>query len=385
MSEKERLPRPRQVTMAAVMSVVGSVVLVVSLVDTLGRLRSAETRRTIDDFLAQPPGSGLGIDTAQVVELMRVLGYASAVLAATTLVLGVFVAQRHHGARIGLTVAAGLLLLTMPVSGLMPLFVAAAAGLAWTRPARDWFAGRPAAAAAPSPALSEQGPPPSPFPYGGSGGRPEERPVHLPDESPAQQPPPTPEWQPGTAPVQHPDAQGQPWPSPSYPPAPARPPGKRPATVTAAAVLTWAGAGVTAGLAALTGIVVAVAPDAVVDEFDRISADSGADLSLTRQEVLATAWVSVAILLVWSLIAILLAVLAFRRSNVGRVLLTISAAMTALLSLLSIVSLVPGITLVMGIATVVLLYTGGANQWYRKEQPWQQPQWGPPADRPGPW
>jgi hypothetical protein len=378
-SEKEnRLPRPRPVTMASVMTVVGSVILVVSLVDTLGRLRTPETRRSIDDFLAEPPGDGLGMDTAQIVEVMRGLAYASGVLAAVTLVLGVFVAQRHHGARIGLTVAAALLLLTMPVAGLMPLFVAVAVGVLWSRPSRDWFAGRPAAMTVP--ALSEQGPPPSPFPYGGgagqSGGAGSDRPVDPPPAWPQQpaEPPVAPVW--------------QQQPPPGWPSAPVPAPGKRPVTVTVAAVLTWLGAGATAALAALTGIVVAAAPDTVVEEFDRIADDSGADLALNRQELLATAWVTVAILLVWSLAAILLAVLAFRRSNAGRILLAISAAMTALFSLISILSIIPLVTLLMGIATVVLLFTGGANAWYRRDSrpPAAQQPWGPPPqERQGPW
>jgi hypothetical protein len=371
-SEKERLPRPRLVTLASVMAVVGSLVLVVSLVDTLGRLRTPETRRTIDDFLAEPPGDALGLETAQVVDVMQVLAYVSGVLAAVTLVLGVFVAQRHHGARIGLTVAAALLLLTVPVAGLMPFFVAISVGLLWSRQARDWFAGRPPAPAGPRAALSESGPPPSPFPYGAGGSSSGPDPWRQPEPRPTE---PTPL------------AAQAPWqghPAGSWPAPPQRP-GKRPTTVTTAAVLTWLGAGATAALAALTGVVVAVAPDAVVEEFDRISEQSGADLVLSRQEILATAWASVAILLVWSLAAILLAVLAFRRSNAGRILLAISAAMTALFSLVSILSLIPIVTLLMGLATVVLLFTGGANAWYRREpRSWDQQQWSPPPGQ-QPW
>src|SRR3712207_5704352 len=104
MSEEQGPGRPRQVTTAAVMAVGGSLVLVLSLFDTLGRLRKPEMRQAVDDFLAQPPGSSLGVDTPQVIDLMRALAFVSGALAAMALVFAVFVLQRHRGARIGFTV-----------------------------------------------------------------------------------------------------------------------------------------------------------------------------------------------------------------------------------------------------------------------------------------
>src|SRR5687767_7207081 len=142
MSEEKGSARPRQVTMAAVMGVISSVVLVLSLFDTLGRLRTPAMREVVDEFLAEAPGSSLGLDTAQVVDWMRVLAFTSGALAAMGLVFAVFVLQRHRGARIGFTVVAVLLLLTVPVAGLMPFFLAVAALLLWQQPARDWYAGR---------------------------------------------------------------------------------------------------------------------------------------------------------------------------------------------------------------------------------------------------
>src|SRR6476620_2417728 len=182
--EKTSLVRPRQVTTGALLAAVGSVVLVLSLFDTLGRLRSADTRSEIDDILSGGAGATLGLDTGQVVDILRVLSLVSGAMAAAALVCAVFVFQRHRGARLGLTVVTALLVLTVPVAGIMPLLLVVAVVLVWSRPARDWFDGRqpapaPAAGAregvreAPrSPVhdagrvLSEQGPPPSPYPFG---------------------------------------------------------------------------------------------------------------------------------------------------------------------------------------------------------------------------
>src|SRR3954452_12672407 len=192
MSEQKPPARPRQVTMAVVTAVVGGLVLIMSLFDTLGRLRTPESREASDGFPAAPPGSGLGVDTAQVIGAIRRLAFVSGALAAALLVFAVYLLQRHKGARIGFTVVAGLLLLTIPVAGLMPVLVAVGAVLLWTRPARDWYAGRaPAAPAAVAPAgpppslFSEQDPappapptdatttpPPAPVPYGGPVGQP---------------------------------------------------------------------------------------------------------------------------------------------------------------------------------------------------------------------
>ncbi len=391
MSEQKAPPRPRQVTMAGVMSVVGSLLLVISLFDTLGRLRTPETRESVADFLATPPGSGLGIDVAQAVDLMRALALASGALAAMALVFAIFVLQRHVPARIGFTVVAGLLLLTVPVAGLMPLLLAFAALLMWSQPARDWYAGRTPATERPSPQRSQ----------GQSGGgwpphRPDDsqQPGHLPAppsypspaEPSSQQPPPEPgAWQqPGSSPEpgawQQPGSSPEPgaWQQPpvapqyaGYPPygqQPGRDPDKRPTSVTIAAVLTWIGAGGTAASMVLLGVVLAAGGDAFVDQFDE--AAQGTNLTLSSDEVLAIGWGITGFFLIWALVAAVLAAFAFRRSNLARIALVASSVMTALLSLLMVLSGISLVTLVLSVATAILLFTGGANDWFaRRSQP----------------
>jgi hypothetical protein len=381
--------------MAGIMSVVGSLLLVISLFDTLGRLRTPETRESVAEFLATPPGSGLGIDVAQAVDLMRALALASGALAAMALVFAIFVLQRHVPARIGFTVVAGLLLLTVPVAGLMPLLLAFAALLMWSQPARDWYAGRtPATERAASLRSDEQssGWPPLPGRDGGqSGDGASQQPFQQPDQGPDQQPPAEPgAWQ---QPPPEPGAWQQPVHQPAQPlqqyggyPAygqqPSGPdPDKRPVTVTVAAVLTWIGAGATAASMVLLGAVLASGGDVFVEQFDEQAQGSG--VTLSSDQVLAVGWGVTAFFLIWSLVAAVLAGFAFRRSNPARIALVISAVMTALLSLVMVLSGISLVTLVLSVATAILLFTGGANDWYaRRGRGYQDYGYPPPGTHP---
>ena len=428
MSEEKGSARPRQVTMAAVMGVISSLLLVLGLFDTLDRLRTPAMRDVVDEFLADPPGSSLGLGTAQVIDLMRVLAFASGALAAMALVFAVFVLQRHRGARIGFTVVSVLLLLTIPVAGLMPFLLAVAALQQWSPPARDWYAGRvpvtaPAGGRPTMPSLSQHDPraggstradlwsaPASDDkqeqPMDGSTTPPQDQ-QHNQDQprdpwGAPQSAVPPPYAQPYGG---QPYGQGQPQPhqpqysQPQYAPpgygAPSgRDPGKRPTTVTVAAVLTWLGAGATALLMLVFVAVLGAGGDAFVEEFETAARES--DVALSTDDVLAVGWAVAGTMLVWSLISIVLAILAFRRSNGARIALVVSAVMAALFSLVAIMSIVSAVTLLLAGATVILLFTGGANQWYSRRssdgphsgsQSGAYPGWqpGPQPDRqPGP-
>ena len=144
MSEQSKAARPSQVTMAGWVAIVGSTLLVLTLFDSVSQLRTVEFRDTIDEFLTTPPGNGLGLELAQVVEIMRGLMFFSAAAAAAATVLGIYVLQRNNAARVGFTIAAVAIMLTAPVTGgFLSVMIAFAALMLWTRPARDWFAGRP--------------------------------------------------------------------------------------------------------------------------------------------------------------------------------------------------------------------------------------------------
>lgn len=135
---------------------------------------------------------------------------------------------------------------------------------------------------------------------------------------------------------------------------------KRPATVTAAGVITL----VTAGLS-LVGFVIAlvavlVARESFVTEvraspgFEDIDADSAVVLVMVMMLVLA----------LWCVGAMVLAVFAMRGANGARVGLVVSASLSALLSLAGIASLIAVVPLLASIAAIVCLFTGGANAWY---------------------
>lgn len=418
MNAQKQLARPRQVTTAGVMGVVGSALVVLSLFDALQRLRSVEMRAAVDKFLAEPPGDGLGVSTAWVLDALHGLVLFNGALAAVAAVLAVFAFQRHHAARIGFTVAAALLLLTSPFSGgAMAMIVAFAAVLLWGRPARDWFAGREPA---PVPATGGRPERPDPWALPGSAGTPQEprRPVTQdgaePQDGPGSQAGPArdtgapqgvgyPHERPAPAAYPYGSRPDPGWAPPAFDQQPGTPswaagtrqdPDRRPATVAVAAAITWLFAGLTTLAFLLVVAMLMFGQDALVEA---MRADPRFDqLNMSVNDLLAVAWVASAIALFWSVSAIALAVLAFRRVGWARILLAVSAAMAALLGLGA--GLSGLLVMVPAVATVVLLFTGGANAWFARRPrsfgppppgahgvPPQQPpaQQQPPQQRPG--
>ena len=421
--------RPSQVTMAGWVAIVGSALLVLTLFDSMSRLHSIETREMITDFLGSPLGDGLGLSVPNVVEILQGLTLFAGASAAVTLVLGVYVLQRNKGARIGFTVAAVGVVVTTPIAGgFLPVLIAFAAGLLWTAPARDWFAGRtpatrPARArdlskgtlmstqdperpssehegadADSSPSTSpDQSEPPPTVGYGAPPGQwaaPQQQP---PPQDPAQTedpyqqgtpyPPQYPTQYPTQDPAQHPQYptqypaqypapyQQQPYQQQGYPPPyqqqyqqpygypqTSRDPDKRPRNVTIAAWLTW----VFSGLTLLFLVFVLIALVGARDEFlaELRSEPEFQELNIDSGALVAAVGVAIAVLAIWCLSAILLGVLAFRRRNWARIMLVVSASMTVLVALVAIGSIVSVLHLVAAGAVLVLLFTGGANQWY---------------------
>ena len=70
------------------------------------------------------------------------------------------------------------------------------------------------------------------------------------------------------------------------------------------------------------------------------------------------------VLAVASAVAIVAAVFALRRSQAGRIVLTVMAALAIAVSLVGITSGVTLITLVGAVVTIVLLYRRSANAWF---------------------
>ncbi len=495
--------------MAGWIAAVASALTVLTLFDSVSRLHTVEYREGIEDLLATPPYDGLGMELPQVIEMMRGAMFLSAAVAAAAVILAIYVLKRHNAARIGITVAAVLLVLTAPFGGgLLPLLVAVAATWLWTAPSRDWFAGRPVTQDAgggragrsdqpgsvwaarqqrprvegstvssenhppadrpEQPASGEQGPegtsgqarpwmpegsaerptpPPSPG-FGspsGEQGQPGQQGGQPPGGYPppyAQQPPPGPQYgqppygqgygQPphGQGYGQPPHGQGYAQPQPGqggqgYGPQYARPvygqpqygqpvygqpqgqqpygaygsrpdADRRPTTVTAAAWTTWVFAGLT-----LIGLLLSIA--GLVGARDEILAELArnpdvAQFDYSADQLMSVIWVMMIILVIWTVSALVLAWLAFRRSGWARIALVVSSAMAALFTLFGALGspLLLVVTLAAG-ATAVLLFVGGANEWYSRRggsagqagpfQPYGQassPQYGQQGQQGGP-
>ena len=142
---------------------------------------------------------------------------------------------------------------------------------------------------------------------------------------------------------------------------------KRPATVTAAGWITIVFSGLTVALLGLGVLVFLVARDDFVREIQDVPEfqSSGIDPDTAVGAVIAI----LGFLMLWALIALVLAVFVLRRSNVARILLVISSAVTVLFSLLGLSGgggSAP--TLIAAIAVIVLLFVGGAGDWFNHVQ-----------------
>ncbi|MEO5708437.1 MAG: hypothetical protein ABIQ59_01250 [Nocardioidaceae bacterium] len=372
--------RPRQVTVGGVMAAAACALLVVTLFDSMSTVRSADMRDQIADRLSRAPASGLGLDVDQVVALLRGVVLFSGALAAAGVVLAVFVLQRHRGARIGLSVVAGLMLVSATfVSGLLPVLVAVAATMLWGREARDWFAGRAPRAAA------ERGADGPPAP---------DRSAVWPTQPtyPAQQPGPAPTVAPtGTGSEVRPGPAGQPFgvapaataraaPTATHPghPGLAHRAPARPTAVTVAAWLTWAFSALVVLLFSLMVLVILVDHAAVVEALQRNQQIAGQGLS--GDEILGALWVTSALSITWALAAMALAVLAYRRVELGRILLLVSAAVSSLVCLVAVP--VGWLNAVAALVCVAMLNRPSTKAWFagRDVPPRQQqaPPQGPP-------
>ncbi len=372
--------RPRRVTIAGVMAAAACVLLVVSLFDSMATVRSATVRRQIAEQLSRPPGDGLGLDPDAVVDMLRALVLVSGALAAAGAVLAVFVLQRHKGARVGLTVTAVLLLFSATfVSGILPILVAVAASMLWGREARDWFAGRPLRPDPTLPPPAPQGPPesgPSEAPAGMTAWQPGSQPSSQPGSQPGAQPGP-PEGGPrpathpfGTAPGPYPAQVGHP--GAPYASARVR---TRPTAVTAAVWLTWVSSGLVALVFLLTVLTILVDHEAIVEAMQRNA--RVAAMGLSAREILGYVWVTVALAIFWSFASMALAVLAYRRLEIGRILLSVSAGVAALMGLAAVP--VGWLHAAVAITCVVLLNRRSVRAWYAGQD--VQPP-APPAPRP---
>ncbi len=305
--------RPRQVTLAAWLIVVGSVLVVLSAFERMSTLHSLETQEAISEFLSQPPGDGLGLSVNGAQSLLRVLSLVGGGAAAAAAILGHQLLSRSRSARVALTVlTVPLLVGGMAVFGFVATLVVVSVVMLWLQPAKDWFDGvtPPPPARRPLPSIIASAPP-----------------------------------QPGSAPPQR---------------------VARPASVTAACIVTWVTCGLALCVMGMTVLVLLVAPDLVFDEVRRQDADFG-KTGLTEGDVRQAVFIGGAIAGVWCSVAIGLAVAAFRGLRWGWVALLVSTvAAGAVSSALMLGSLVLVVPLAAAAVSTGLLIRPESRAWCRR-------------------
>jgi hypothetical protein len=139
---------------------------------------------------------------------------------------------------------------------------------------------------------------------------------------------------------------------------------QRPGSVTAAAWITIVFAGLTFLLFGFITLAMLIAKDDVTSEIDKAIRDSNSTTDFSAEDAYGFVVGLLLVVTIWCLIACVLAVFVLRRSNVARILLIISAVVSALLSLLGIQSLVSAVPLLASVAVVVMLFVGGAGDWF---------------------
>jgi len=129
----------------------------------------------------------------------------------------------------------------------------------------------------------------------------------------------------------------------------------RPGTIVAAATLTWVSVVCSIFVTLLALVMVLWLGSGILDAF------SGPD-DHPRRYVIGGA----AVLVMWSLVAAWLAWQVMRRRRWARWALAVSALVTVVVSTLSVTLVVTAGPLIAGVGVLVLLFTGGANDWFRE-------------------
>lgn len=330
-------PRPRQTTMAGVMVMLAATFVVLSVWDSVSRLRSIETRESIEKFLADAPGSGLGVSVESMIQVLHGVSIVAALSSVAAIALGWQALQRSRRARLALSVLAVPIFVTgLVAGGFMSSLVAVATAMLWLSPSREWFAGLPI----PEPAKSVKP----------DQARRDANVQALSGQAaPEQSPTPS-------APLST-EAPPAGWPAGQAAPT------KRPDVVTVALVLTIVVAGLVFVMTLVSLVLIASQPDLVLEELHRQNPEL-ADQGISETLLLTTSFVSGGLALVWSGLAIVLAVLmAGRRAWAVRGLL-ICAAATALFSVVATLAtpaaLIPAVA---AIATVSCLRRPDVRAW----------------------
>lgn len=329
MTDSAAPTRPRQVTLAASLIMLGSVAVVLAVFQRISELQSLETKAAVERFLAAPPGSDLGLGVQGVLDALHLIAMVAGGCAAAAAILGYQVLQRSRGARLGLSVLALPLFVSgLATGGFMSSIVVASAVMLWFQPARDWFNGiaREAGPRRPDPTVQRSSPPAPAAPSStdpSSQPTPPSGPPSGPSSVPVERPPEAgPRAVPGFGAV-GPDAQVVIGPQQASGGRGAA----RPGAVTLACLVTWAFASLAVLVVASSLIVLATNPDLIFDEV-RKNPDL-ADQGISDQLLVRATYVTGGLMILWALVAMLLAALTFRRQGWARLPLVVSSAVCA--------------------------------------------------------
>jgi len=313
--------------MAAWLIMGGSALVVLTVFERVAGLHSLETRQSVQTFLSEPPGDSLGLGVSGVLDALQVLCMVAAGCATAAAILGYQVLQRSRSARLALTLLALPLFVTGLVSGgFLSSVVAASAAMLWVQPARDWFNG----------VVRE----PRPEPAG-----------RVPTASRPDGPPPV-------------AGSDQPAAGPALPAQVGAEPSARPSAVAWACVLTWLFAGLALVVMVASIAVLASSPGLVFDELHRQNPDL-ASQGVSDATLRTATFVVGGIVVAWSLFALVVAGLAFRRVRWARVALVVSASVSVACCLLAIVSQVLFmVPLAASVVTLALMVRPDVRAWY---------------------
>jgi hypothetical protein len=326
--------------MAGVMVMLAATFVVLSVWDSVSRLRSIETRESIEKFLSDAPGSGLGVSVESMIQMLHGISIVAALSSVAAIALGWQVLQRSRQARLALSVLAVPIFVTgLVAGGFMSSLVVVATAMLWLSPSREWFAGLPI---------------PEPVKPVKPGRAVRDANTQAPSGQGAERAPmPT---APPTAPLSTET-------SPTGWPVTAAAPKKRPDLVTVALVLTVVVAGIVFLMTLVSLVLIASQPDLVLEELHRQNPELD-EQGVSETLLLTTSYVSGGLALVWSGLAIVLAVLmAGRRAWAARGLLICAAACALFCVIATLATPVALIPAVAAIATVSCLRRPEVRAW----------------------
>ena len=141
-------------------------------------------------------------------------------------------------------------------------------------------------------------------------------------------------------------------------------PPTRPAALVVACVLTWAFTALAAAVFATSIVLLAQNPDLILDKMHEQNPDL-ASQGVSDHLILVVCYVTCAVLVLWSVVAAVLAVLAFRRKRLALYGLLVSTAGAAVFCLLGVLgSLVAALPLGAAIVTIGCLVRPEVRAWF---------------------